>query len=142
MIEDIEAVIEIAAPPERVWAALAGAQRKAVWDPLRFQLRVGHLFYMQPDAERRAAGDIGGATECRVEHVEPPRRLAFSWRFPDAPPTQVAIVLSKIPGGTHVKLLHQGWAKLEGAGARAGRDELEAAWSGYVLPALKAAVEA
>jgi uncharacterized protein YndB with AHSA1/START domain len=140
MIEDIEVGIEIAAPPERVWTALTG-DTGAWLAPLQFEAKSGQVFYMQPDAERRAAGDTRGATHCQVEGVYPPSRFVFSWYYPETPKTRVEIVLTAIPGGTHVALRHFGWKQFDAGQIRAIRDGLAGGWSGDVLPALKAAAE-
>ncbi|MET0271946.1 MAG: SRPBCC domain-containing protein [Phenylobacterium sp.] len=140
MVEDIEAGIDIAASPERVWTALTG-DADAWLAPLAFAATSGQVFYMQPDADRRAAGDTRGATHCQVEGVYPPSRLVFSWYYPETPKTRVEITLAAAPGGTHVALRHLGWKQFDPAQIRPVRDGLAAAWSADVLPALKAAAE-
>jgi len=115
--EDVEAVIEVAAPRERVWRAVTEPALVAEWmGCLRFQPAPGQLFYMQPDRELRARDDVTGAIVCRLQILDPPRRLAFSWVFPDNPETWVDLRLRRIPGGTHVKLTHA--SRAAGLGAR------------------------
>ena len=45
--------------------------------------------------------------------LDEPRRLSFSWGFPDIPDTWVDIRLRRIAGGTHVRLIHSGWDQFE-----------------------------
>ncbi|MEO8113506.1 MAG: SRPBCC domain-containing protein [Phenylobacterium sp.] len=143
MIEDIETIIEIEAPRPRVWAAMTGPATVEAWlGSLQFRPAPGHVFYMQPDAARRATGDIAGATHCRIEHLEPPRRLVFTWDYPEAPTTSVAIRLSLITGGTHVRLTHSGWSQFKGPQIQFIRDGLAEGWSEVALPSLRRLVEA
>lgn len=143
MIEDIEAGIDIAASPGRVWAALTGEGLVETWlGCLQFRAQAGHVFYMQPDADKRAAGDTGGATHCQIEGMYPPSRLVFSWYYPETPKTRVEIVLTEIPGGTQVTLRHTGWKQFDAEQIRAIRDGLAGGWTSYVLPDLKRVAEA
>jgi uncharacterized protein YndB with AHSA1/START domain len=143
MIEDIEAGIEIAVPPGRVWAVLTGEGLVEEWlGCLQFETRTGHVFYMQPDADKRAAGDTSGATHCQIEGMHAPGRFVFSWYYPETPKTRVEIILTEIPGGgTHVNLRHTGWKQFDATQIRGIRDGLAGGWSGYVLPGLKSVAE-
>ncbi len=143
MVEDVQSIIEIAAPRERVWKALSRPEQVVQWmGCLRFQPIAGHLFYLQPDRSRRLAGDITEAIVCRIEILDAPRRLTFSWGFPDVPDTWVDIRLRRIAGGTHVKLIHSGWDQFEDHETEAIRGGLGRAWHAVALPALRAVAEA
>jgi len=140
--EDVEAVIEVAAPRERVWRAVTEPALVAEWmGCLRFQPVPGQLFYMQPDRELRARDDVTGAIVCRLQILDPPRRLAFSWVFPDNPETWVDLRLRRIPGGTHVKLTHAGWEQFEAEATAAVRRGLLHGWHAVALPALRRVAE-
>ena len=104
MVEDVLSIIEIAAPREQVWRALTEPAFVVQWmGCLRFQPAAGHVFYLQPDRVRRTAGDVTGAIACRIEVFDQPRRLSFSWGFPEVPDTWVDIRLRRIEiGRAHV----------------------------------------
>lgn len=143
MIDDIEASIEISAPVERVWHVLTGEGLIEQWlGCQRFKAEVGHVFYMQPDAAKRAAEDIAGATHCQIEAMEPPRRFVFSWYMPGTPKTMVELTLEATPAGTRASLAHGGWDEFDEADARAVHDGLTSGWGGYCLPNLKRLAEA
>src|SRR4051812_22023379 len=98
MVEDITSIIEIAASREVVWRALTEPALVTQWmGCLRFRPVAGDIFYLQPDQARRAAGDVTDAIACRIEILDQPRRLSFSWGFPDVPDTWVDIRLRRIP---------------------------------------------
>jgi uncharacterized protein YndB with AHSA1/START domain len=140
MVEDIEAGVDITASPEAVWAVLVGDVGQWL-GCLRFEAKAGQVFYMQPDADRRAADDIAGATHCQIEGMYPPGRFVFSWYYPETPKTRVEILLTATPGGTRVDLRHFGWKQFDADQIRAVRNGLAGGWTDDVLPALKAAVE-
>ena len=142
MVEDVMSIIEIAAPRERVWQALTRPEQVVQWmGCLRFQPLAGHVFYLQPDRTRRTADNIEGAIACRIEVLDQPRRLSFSWGFPDIPDTWVDIRLRRIPGGTHVRLTHSGWNQFEDTEGEMMRGGMGKAWHTVALPALKAVAE-
>jgi uncharacterized protein YndB with AHSA1/START domain len=142
MVEDIQSVIEVAAPRERVWLALTRPDLVTQWmGCLRFQPLAGHIFYLQPNRARREAGDVTDAIACRIEVLDAPRRLSFSWGFPDVPDTWVDIRLRRIPGGTHVRLVHSGWNQFDDHETEEVRGGLGRAWHTVALPALRAVAE-
>lgn len=142
MALDVQSIIEIAAPRERVWDAMTRPDLVVRWmGCLRFQPIVGHLFYLQPDRARRLADDIADAIICRIEVLDEPRRLTFSWGFPDVPDTWVSIRLRRIAGGTHVRLVHSGWDQFEDHETEDVRGGLGQAWHAVALPALRAVAE-
>ena len=142
MVEDVLSIIEIAAPREQVWRALTRPDLVTRWmGCLGFAPAAGHVFYLQPDRARRAAGDTENAIACRIEVFDQPRRLSFSWGFPDVPDTWVDIRLRRIPGGTHVRLVHSGWDQFEARESENLRGGLGRAWHTVALPALKAVAE-
>lgn len=143
MVDDVLSVIEIAAPREQVWRALTQPELVTQWmGCLRFQPMAGHIFYLQPDQARRAANDVERAIACRIEVLDQPRRLSFSWGFPDVPDTWVDIRLRRIVGGTHVRLVHSGWDQFEARETEEMRGGMGQAWHSVALPALRAVAEA
>lgn len=142
MVEDVLSIIEVATPRERVWETLTRPDLVVQWlGCLGFRPEAGHIFYLQPDRARRLDGDVTGAIACRIEVLDAPRRLSFSWGFPDVPDTFVDIRLRRIPGGTHVRLIHSGWDQFEERETEAMRGGLGQAWHAVALPALKAVAE-
>jgi uncharacterized protein YndB with AHSA1/START domain len=142
MVEDIETIIEIAAPRGAVWMVLTEPKLVTSWmSCLRFRPETGHIFYMQPDRERREAGDIKGAIACRIEVLDEPRRISFSWGFPETPDTWVDIRLRRIPGGTHLRLVHSGWDRFDQVKTGEMRGGMGHAWHTVALPALKDVTE-
>ena len=142
MALDVEAVIEIAASREQVWRALTEPALVAAWmGCLGYQPLPGHVFHLQPHRERRERGDVEGAIACRIRVLDAPRRLAFSWAFPDTEETEVSLRLTRIAGGTHVRLLHTGWDQFEEQETAAMREGLARAWHNVALPALRRVAE-
>jgi uncharacterized protein YndB with AHSA1/START domain len=139
----IETSIEIASPPSEVWAAMIDPASVAAWlGCLNFTPEIGTTFHMQPDPAKRASGDIGGATCCDVEQLEPGRCLEFSWYLPGTPKTMVRIeLMSSAPNRTIVSLIHSGWDQFPAAMIAPIRTGLEGGWGGHVLPALKTLCE-
>lgn len=142
MVEDITSIIEVAAPREVVWRALTKPALVVQWmGCLRFQPLAGHIFYLQPDRARRDAGDIADAIACRIEVLDQPRRISFSWGFPDVPDTWVDIRLRRIPGGTYVRLVHSGWDQFDARETEDVRGGLGRAWHSVALPRLREVAE-
>lgn len=141
-LADIEQRITIEAGSDRVWAVLADPVRVAAWlGCLRYRGEVGSLFYMQPDAGRRAAGDVAGATHCELLEATPPTRFRFSWFLPGTPKTTVTLTLAA--GGddaTEVTLSHNGWDQFDAGDVRAIHEQLTVGWRDFVLPGLAQAV--
>jgi uncharacterized protein YndB with AHSA1/START domain len=109
----ILATVEIAAPPERVFRALASEEicqwwvRPGVFDTREWtgDVRVGGRW--------RASGLSRGqpyALEGEFLEIDPPRRLVHTWLRAGAPgPTStVSYVLEPIEGGTRLTLRHSG----------------------------------
>jgi uncharacterized protein YndB with AHSA1/START domain len=120
----ILAVIEIAAPPERVFRALASSEIVNWWvNPGIFDtrewsgdVRVGGRW--------RAAGMARGAPyelEGEFLKVDPPSRLIHTWHLVGAPAaaSTVTYELEAIKGGTRLRLSHEGLSSPE-AGKRTG----------------------
>ena len=81
MIDAIERRLELSASPERVWKAITDPEELAAWFPDHvdvFDLRAGGGGWWRWEKHGRFA--------VRVEVVEPPKRLVWSWcREPDTP---------------------------------------------------------
>lgn len=137
-LADIEQGITIEAGIDRAWDVLTDPSHVAAWlGCLQYQAETGHLFYMQPDPAKRAAGDIDGATHCEILEITPPTRLAFSWFLPGTPRTTVTLTLeARDAGATQVTLAHTGWDQFEAGDVRAIHEQLIVGWRDFVLPGL------
>jgi len=124
---EIFASVEIAAAPERVFAALSSAEivhwwvKPGVFETLEWsgEVRFGGRW--------RASGLMMSGSPWTLEGeflvVDPPRKLVHTWRNPatDPLPSTVTYELERIPTGTRLTLRHTGIQSPEaGQGARAG----------------------
>jgi len=118
----IVASVEIAAPPERVFHALASKEivewwaREGVFDTREWagDVRVGGRW--------RTTGIAYGAPyaiEGEFLEVDPPRKLVHTWQRIGSPatPTMVTYILEPIEGGTRLLLRHTGFASRETCGS-------------------------
>ena len=137
-LADIEQQIPIEADIDRVWEVLTDPSHVSGWlGCLQYRAEVGHLFYMQPDPARRAAGSIDGATHCEILELTPPTRLSFSWFLPGTPRTTVTLALeARDAGVTRVTLAHTGWDQFDADDVRAIHEQLTVGWRDFVLPGL------
>jgi len=106
----IEKVVEFKAPLAEVWEAISKPEELSKW--------FGH----RTELDLRAGGDGAmiwdnhGRYAVRVEEVDPPRRLVWSWvhepgvQVDDAPSTRVEWTLtSREDGGTTLHLFESGF---------------------------------
>lgn len=101
----IQVEVDYPHPPERVWTALTDSRAIAEWlMPNDFQPRVGHQFQFRAPNARGWSGVV----DCTVVYVEPPRRLAYTWKS-DKVDTVVEWRLEPTALGTRVALVHSGF---------------------------------
>lgn len=126
---EIVGEVEVAAPPERVYAALTDPAELSAWwgtdDSYRTfdwvsDLRVGGKRNCK--AQNRASGEISTVKGEYVE-IDPPKVLAFTWEPSWVPvhPTLVRFELTATAAGTRVLLTHSGWG--EAIQAREGHEK-------------------
>ncbi len=108
----IERTVEIAHPPEKVWAAITTAEGLSSWfgDDAAIDLRPGGSARMSWAAE-------GVTADMRVERVEEPRVFGFTWHIyglPDDDPrrTYVEFTLERSGAGTRLTVTESGFAQL------------------------------
>ena len=98
----------LAVPAERVWRALTDPAALAAWFwPQRFaptakvDLRVGGRYRIDGPA-------VGMAVSGEYVTVEPPSKLAFTWRW-DGEPDETLVTIELIPvgAGTELALRHE-----------------------------------
>lgn len=110
MIDPIERILELEAPPERVWRALSDPEELALW--------FGHSAEL--DLRPGGGGWFGwsghGRFAVRVEEVDAPRRLAWRWardsdvELDESPSTLVEWELEEgSDGGTVLHLRESGF---------------------------------
>ena len=115
--EDIVGEVEVAAPPERVYAALTDPAQLAAWWGAEGVYRT---FDWESDLR------VGGKRNCKAQNrktgltstvrgeyleVDPPRVLAFTWEpsWEKVHPTVVRVELTRTATGTRLLLTHSGW---------------------------------
>ena len=107
----IERTVEIAHPPDQVWAALTTAEGLGAWfgDEATIDLR--------PGGTARMAWTGGPTAEMRVERVEEPTVFGFTWQIyglPEDDPrrTYVEFTLEPVSAGTRLTVVESGFAQL------------------------------
>lgn len=107
----IERTIQLAQPPEQVWAALTTAEGLGTWfgNSAQVDLRVG--------GEVKLTWDSGDTAVLTVERLEPPRVFGYTWRIdglPDDDPrrTYVEFTLEPTGAGTTLTMVESGFAQL------------------------------
>ena len=108
----IERTVELAHPPEKVWAALTTAEGLGAWfgDEAVIDLRPGGA------ASMRWSGE-GYTARMRVERVEEPVVFGFTWHIfalpgDDPRRTYVEFTLEPAGGGTRLTVTESGFAQL------------------------------
>jgi uncharacterized protein YndB with AHSA1/START domain len=92
-------------PPARVWAAITDSAAMADWlMPNDFVPRLGHRFQFRT----KPAPGFDGIVNCEVIELDPPRRLAYTWKGGGID-TIVTITLEPAPAGTKLVLEHRGF---------------------------------
>ncbi|MEJ2860077.1 SRPBCC domain-containing protein [Actinomycetospora flava] len=125
----IERTVELAHRPQAVWAALTTAEGLRSWlgDRASIDLRPGGAAEVVWTSEETTA-------EIRVERVEEPRVLGFTWRVDgmdrdDPRRTYVEFTLEPTPTGTRLHLVESGFAQLPDDGHRDGYASHDDGWT-------------
>jgi uncharacterized protein YndB with AHSA1/START domain len=107
----IERTVELAARPERVWAALTTAEGLGAWfgDEAAIDLRPGGAAWMKW-ADKYTV-------DMRVERVEEPTVFGFTWQISGLPEddprrTYVEFTLEPAGTGTRLRMVETGFAQL------------------------------
>ena len=114
---DIERVIDIAAPAEQVWAALADVERWPEWTA------------SVTSVERLDHGPFGVGSRARVRQ---PRLPAATWTVTALEPGRSFEWRSAVPG-----LRSVGDHRVDATGDRASRVTLSVTWSGPLAPVVR-----
>ena len=120
MADSDEIVVDEVFPhtPEVVWRTLTTAELIGRWlkmVPTGFEPTKGKHFTFQTTP----AGEWDGVIHCQVLEVTPKERLAFAWRggndanagYGSRLETVVTWTLSKVDGGTRLRLVHSGFRR-------------------------------
>lgn len=107
----IERTVEVAQPPERVWAALTTAEGLSAWfgEDASIDLR--------PGGAARMSWSGGHTVEMRVERVEEPTVFGYTWQIAGLPKddprrTYVEFTLEATDTGTRLTVVETGFAQL------------------------------
>jgi uncharacterized protein YndB with AHSA1/START domain len=124
----IERTVELAHPPERVWAALTTAGGLAGW------FGEEAVIELRPGGAARVSFAGGYTAEMRVERVEEPVVFAFSWPVFGLPATDprrtyVEFRLAPAGAGTRLTVTESGFAQLPAAAHRRAYDANTAGWA-------------
>ena len=107
----IERVLDLAHPPEKVWAALTTAEGLGTWfgNEATIDLRPGGV--------ARLSWNSGDTAELTLERVEEPTVFAYTWRISGLPAddprrTYVEFTLEPTGTGTRLTVVESGFAQL------------------------------
>lgn len=104
----IEVTYEFAAPPEKVWRAISESDLLARWLMRNdFKPIVGHRFTFRTDP--MPAADFDGVIRCEVIAVDPPFRLAYTWKGGPIDTVVTWTLTPTLAGGTKLLLVHSGF---------------------------------
>lgn len=125
---DILRTIQIDAPIQKVWQAIATSEGMSAWlMPNTFQPVMEHEFTFRSQGKKN--GD--GAVYCKVAELCPPNRLAFTWSGNNME-QYVSFELKELEGKTQFTMVHSNWK----AGQAVVRNVTNVGW-GYLLDELK-----
>jgi uncharacterized protein YndB with AHSA1/START domain len=96
--------------PDRVWTALTDSRALSEWLMANdFQPRLGHKFRFRT----KPAPGFDGIVHCEVTELDPPRRLAYTWKGGNID-TVVTWTLEPTANGTRLRLEHSGFRGIRG----------------------------
>lgn len=120
-------------PPEQVWVALTDSEALADWlMPNDFRPVVGHRFNFRT----KPAPGFDGVVHCEVLTLDPPKRIAFSWKGGGID-TVVSFDLAPVGNGTRVVMEQAGFTGMRGLMVST---ILKPGWKGMVRKKLPDAV--
>jgi uncharacterized protein YndB with AHSA1/START domain len=131
--------VEIERSLSHVWRILTSEESVPLWlGCMRYKRELGHVFFMQQDQGKAAAGDVSGATHCEILVLDAPRLFKFSWFVPGHPTTFVSFALEALDDArTLVNFTHAGWEQFPPDQMKPIHDMLSGGWKSFVLPNLK-----
>ena len=125
-ITPIALEVELPVEPSTAWRAITDPDRVIEWFTSASPVGpVGSVY-------RIDFGD-GSVVAGQVTELVPDRRFAHRWHWDgadDAETTLVTWTISQSPGGSTIRLVHDGWA--EAGLDESARDDHEGYWAGYL----------
>ena len=123
----IERTLDVAHPPQRVWAALTTAEGLASW----FGQEV--TIDLRPGGSLKMSWSDGPTEHMRVERVEEPEVFGFTWQIeelPDDDPRRTYVEFSLEPdgAGTRLTVVETGFAQLSDPNRRSEFDAHTEGW--------------
>jgi uncharacterized protein YndB with AHSA1/START domain len=114
----IERTIELAHPPEKVWAAITTAEGLGTWFGNKATID------LRPGGAAELTWDDGATASMRVERVDEPTVFGFSWHIyglPEGDPrrTYVEFTLEPVGAATRLTVVESGFAQLSDDAHRA-----------------------
>ena len=108
----IERTVELAHPPEQVWAALTTAEGLNAWFGNK-----GATIDLRPGGPATLDFTSGFHQDMRVERIEEPTVFGFTWQIYGLPGddprrTYVEFTLEPTPAGTRLTVVETGFAQL------------------------------
>ncbi|MFD3595506.1 SRPBCC domain-containing protein [Nocardia sp. NPDC058640] len=109
--DQIVRTVELAHPPEKVWAAITTAEGLASWFGNTAEID------LRPGGAMRMTWTEGFSADIRVERVEEPSVFGYTWPInglPDEDPrrTYVEFTLEPVGAGTRLTVVETGFAQL------------------------------
>ena len=124
----IERTVQVAHPPQKVWAALTTAEGLGAWfgDEAAIDLR--------PGGAARMRWASGVTVQMRVERVEEPTVFGFTWQIyglPEDDPRRTYVEFTLEPAGTGTRLtvVESGFAQLPEDAHRQAYDGNTEGWA-------------
>ncbi len=124
----IERTMEVAHPPEKVWAALTTAEGLGTWfgNEATIDLR--------PGGTARMSWTEGHSAAMRVERVEEPKAFGFTWHIyglPEDDPRRTYVEFTLEPAGTGTRLtvVETGFAQLSDDAHKTAHDGNVRGWA-------------
>ena len=107
----IERTVQVARPPEKVWAALTTAEGLSAWFGEEAEID------LRPGGTARMRWSSGAVVQMRVERVEEPMVFGFTWQIDELPEddprrTYVEFTLEPAGAGTRLTVVETGFAQL------------------------------
>ena len=138
-LDRLERTVTIAAPVEKVWAALTKADLLARWlgEDAEIDLRLGgriRLTWYQPDPSP-VPDDCYGSFSAVIVQIDEPVAFAFRWAHRSGVEpgpgrdTLVRFTLFEVPGGTEVTVVETGFATLDTPDRALAREENLGGWA-------------
>ncbi|GAA1604199.1 SRPBCC family protein [Kribbella sancticallisti] len=107
----IERTLELAHPPEKVWAALTTAEGLGTW--------FGHqaTVDLRPGGSAQMTWNSGDKADLTIERIEEPAVFGFTWHINGLPEddlrrTYVEFTLEPVTAGTRLTVVESGFAQL------------------------------